>query len=788
MASAKWIKAAAIIGFSVAAPATAQAGRFDVPPGRLEDVLIGIGLQARVTIILVDPDLAGLLAPGVHGRLSLHQALGAALRGSPAEAVFYDGAVIRIVRRHLAPRKPAPAPQPPPPAVPADIVVIASKQRLAANRYPGSVKIVQLEPGSLAYGATGNSESITRLLPAIDATNLGWGRNKFFVRGVADSSFTGQTQATTGQYLGDVRLNYNAPDPDLNLYDMQRIEVLVGPQGTLYGAGSLGGIIRLVPNDPDLRDLSATIATDIGFTRHGGTNRNGAAMLNLPLVDDRLAARLVVYEDRAAGYIDAPAQGRRNINGTTRSGQRFSLRAGDMGGWTIDAGFVRQTITGKDGQYTLRGDPPLTRDAPIPQPFRNAYALGYAAVRRQIGGADFFAVTSVTRHRLASIFDATGLDGSSEPIRSADRNRISLVSQEARLSGGGAREPWVIGVSLLASSSTSSLAIHPATGAALRGETANTQDEAAIFGKVSHALTPTLTGTIGGRLTIARSNQHTMVDRTQLLQRSSRTDGRFAGTLGLDWHPRGSLSLYAQLQQGYRPGGLGIALSGSGLTSHKFATDNLVMAEAGLRLGNATRDRFSTEIAIFAADWRDIQADLIVAPGLPYTANIGRGFITGLDATFTWRPAASLALSLSAFLNESDLSHPATGIFSPGEEADASARALPNIARNGARVAAAWTKQVSGRVTLKAGGSLRYVGPSHLGFGSLLDIRQGNYLVADATTSLAFERFAVSVNVSNLGDIRGNTFAYGNPFGLAQRNQITPLRPRTISLGISARF
>jgi outer membrane receptor protein involved in Fe transport len=70
------------------------------------------------------------------------------------------------------------------------------------------------------------------------STQLGPGRNKLFIRGVADSSFTGPTQATVGQYLGDVRLNYNAPDPDLNLYDIARVEVVEGPQGTLYGAGS----------------------------------------------------------------------------------------------------------------------------------------------------------------------------------------------------------------------------------------------------------------------------------------------------------------------------------------------------------------------------------------------------------------------------------------------------------------------------------------------------------------------------------------------------------------------
>jgi len=82
------------------------------------------------------------------------------------------------------------------------------------------------------------------------STNLGTGRNKIFIRGVADSSFNGPSQSIVGQYLGDVRLTFNAPDPDLELYDIARVEVLEGPQGTLYGAGSLGGVVRVCPARP----------------------------------------------------------------------------------------------------------------------------------------------------------------------------------------------------------------------------------------------------------------------------------------------------------------------------------------------------------------------------------------------------------------------------------------------------------------------------------------------------------------------------------------------------------
>src|SRR5690606_19776390 len=100
------------------------------------------------------------------------------------------------------------------------------------------------------------------------------------------SSFTGPTQATVGQYFGDMRLSYNAPDPDLRLSDLERVEVLEGPQGTLYGAGSLGGIIRLVPRVPELGVTSASAMVGGSLVQHGAGGADASATMNLPLLGD----------------------------------------------------------------------------------------------------------------------------------------------------------------------------------------------------------------------------------------------------------------------------------------------------------------------------------------------------------------------------------------------------------------------------------------------------------------------------------------------------------------------
>jgi outer membrane receptor protein involved in Fe transport len=766
-------------------PQSAQAKYFNVPPGSIGAVAAALAAQAGVTIIVADPTIAALRSPGVRGDLGLRAALARALRGTAAEALFYDPVTIRIVRRQPPRAKPAPTPPPASPdnaAPPPDIVVTATKQNYLADTYPGTVRIVDLAPGWGAGNAANGTAAITRLLPSLAATNLGPGRDKLFIRGIADSSFSGPTQATTGQYLGDVRINYNAPDPDLNLYDIKRVEVLTGPQGTLYGAGSLGGIVRLVPNMPDTHDLSVTASGNLALTRHGGLSRDGAGMLNLPIADGRVALRFVVFGGLRAGYIDAPARGLRDINATRHYGERFMARAEDLSGWTVDVGFVAQNITNEDGQYTLRSDPPLTRDNAIAQPFHNDYRLGYVTARRALGEADLVSTTSIARHLLATVFDATGHDGTTTPTRFEEDNDITLISHETRVSGGSSRAPWLAGIEALFSSSILSRTLGPVGAPEQITGVVNIQAEASAFGQYSHRLSRTLTGTIGERVTFANGTGILIDQGSGPSQRSTRNAVRLSGTLALDWHPVGPLSAFFHYQQGYRAGGLAVAPSGSGLVSQKFTADDLNMNELGIRFGDEAQGRLSIRAAIFAADWNHIQADLVDSAGLPYTTNIGRGHIYGLDGQIIWRPISTITLLAAAFVNNSSLSKPDPAF------ATATPQTLPNVARGGGRIAVAWHRTVAPGVTLSADAAMRYVGQSRLGVGQLLDIVQGDYTIADASARLDFGKVGLSLALDNLSDTRANTFAFGNPFTLSGRDQITPLRPRTIRLGFDARF
>lgn len=521
----------------------AHAEQFDVPPGRFGDVAAAVGAQAHITVAIPDPKVAGRRSGGVRGTMSVRTALAHIVRGADADIVFYNSRMVGIVGRP-PPSRPARPPMPASPhrlvvsvptdeAAAADIVVTASKQPTSLTNFPGSVRLVVLDRGWAARNGARGTAAITATMPILGATNLGPARNKLFIRGIADSSFNGPTQATVGQYLGDVRLNYNAPDPNLNLYDVQRIEVLTGPQGSLYGASSLGGIMRLEPNPPDMDHVSATASVGGSTTHLGGMGADGATMINLPVVAGRVALRLVTFAAHEPGYIDDPSRGLRNVNATTSYGQRMTLRITDLAEATVDLGVVIQNTSDEDGQYTLRGDPPLTRRTALPQPFDNTYYLGFLTARRTLGRAELVSTTSVVRHDLQTVFDATALYGSESTAQFQEDNHITLLSHETRVSGGGALAPWVAGVASIYNDSRSSRALEISGDQTYDSGVVNRQLELALFGQLSRPIAQTLTGTIGGRFTLSRSTGALIGDVARR-DEPSRHDRRFSAMLALD--------------------------------------------------------------------------------------------------------------------------------------------------------------------------------------------------------------------------------------------------------------
>jgi iron complex outermembrane receptor protein len=770
--------------------AAAQTMKFDIRPGRLSDALIALGEQARITVDASDPKLASIPSRAVRGRMTAQGALARLLEGTGYSFRFVAPGAVRIVRkpvpppRRVQPRpKPVPAPvadQPPAPAP--DIIVTASKQGTALARFPGTVHILDLAPEESGRLGARGSEAIVNRLPMLASTSLGPGRNKLYIRGVADSSFNGPSQSIVGQYLGDVRLTFNAPDPSLQLYDIKSVELLEGPQGTLYGTGSLGGILRLVPNEPDSAAFGAGVSAGLLAVRHGGLGGDVAAMLNLPVVRNRLALRMVGYASGEPGYIDDLGRGRSDVNNTQVHGGRAALRLEPGGGWTFELGGVAQYVSGRDGQYATRGLPPLSRRSSVAQPFDNDYLLGQFTLRKRWKEVELMSSTGLVKHVLESQFDATGFPGTNGTQLFTEDVDIVLLSNETRLSRPSAHGAgWVAGWSLVHDVNRISRNLGPPAAPVPITGVRNAVTEAALFGQYSRKLAPRLRATIGGRATYSETVGRPTGEGPEV-DGPKRSDFRASPTAALTWQPGPRTLAYVRYQQGFRAGGLAIAATGSAMTAQRFESDSLASLEAGVRVGLRGVDRLAFDAAVSYAKWSDIQADLIDSRGLPFTANIGDGRIFGFEAEAAWRATRSLRFDAALFLNDSALVSPRPS-FAAADERD-----LPNIATAGARAGAHFATQLTPTMAFSVDASVRYVGKSQLGIGPPIDIEQGGYVDGELGARLDFGRFGLSLDITNVADVRGNRFSFGNPFAVADRTQVTPLRPRAARIGIDAAF
>ncbi|HLW22842.1 MAG TPA: TonB-dependent receptor [Steroidobacteraceae bacterium] len=202
-------------------------------------------------------------------------------------------------------------PQGPPAAAPAassngleEIIVTAEKQREDLERVP--LSIVAYTAQTLAETGVEDFESLAARIPGVTLNSAGPGQSSYSIRGIAS---VGGNSPTTGLYVDDTPILPSGGDGatasiDPDLFDLARIEVLRGPQGTLYGASSMGGTVRFITNQPNLEREEGALKGEGSYTEHGGGNGRLDAMLNLPLIADRIALRIVgTYKD-FSGFID----------------------------------------------------------------------------------------------------------------------------------------------------------------------------------------------------------------------------------------------------------------------------------------------------------------------------------------------------------------------------------------------------------------------------------------------------------------------------------------------------
>ena len=626
----------------------------------------------------------------------------------------------------------------------------------------------------------------------LTTTNLGSGRDKIFIRGLSDGAFTGRTQSTVGLYLDDVPITYNAPDPDLLLADVKQVEVLRGPQGTLYGAGSIGGIVRIVTNKPDLTQYGGSLSIGAATTTHSKSSQLAIAAVNAPIVRDTLAVRAVGYRQIKGGYIDNVGLGLTNVNRTDRTGGRLLITFKPTEDLSINAGVTHQSINAADTQYALRALGPLQTSKRLHEPHDNDFDQAFLSVRRSLAGADAKVSVAYVNHDVSSRYDASSAfrnlnrwAGSS--IAFDERQQVDLTVIEANLTSPTDRPlTWLSGVFF----SDSQESDRSAAEALAVGETFYVTDrsdrltETAAYGEVSYAISNRVHLTGGLRWFGSKLSTHASAEQGGV---GTRFDGRLANT---DVSPKAVLSIsedswliYANVSQGYRGGGFNGEPRPGTLAQlpRTFQPDELWSYEVGAR-ASLWDQRLHFRLAVFQADWTDLQSDQYLPSGLPVTLNIGNGANTGLEVEGRYAANERLAMGLTFLIDRPRLTNTAGSFPARAQEG------LPGVPSNsgGAWITYVWRPAARFRVQLKV--ETRYVGPSYLTFDSASPGRQGGYAVTGVSASLDADRWRLDGYVDNIADETANTFAHGNPFSRPSRAQVTPLRPRTIGLQLTRSF
>ena len=357
-----------------------------------------------------------------------------------------------------------------------EIIVTATKRNSSLQDVPFSIN-AQTQVDIQRSGAT-TLEDISRNVAGLTIQNLGPGQSQVSIRGVSAGQIVRDqpgVKEQVGIYLDESVISLSLFTPDLDLFDLNRIETLRGPQGTLFGSGSVGGTIRYITNQPKLGKVEGLVEGDVNFIDGGSMGGSVKGAVNVPL-GNKLAARAVGYYTRYGGYIDALRPGGvidRNVNSGERYGGRLALRFEPTESISITPRVIYQHVEtsgfNREETYNLFANPFTTTRPRITfderqqylllrEKFRDNTFIADATINVDFGGVAATSVSTYTDRNILVSRDASALTGSVSvdlgfpaaavtlPSNLLDTTKVKSFTQEVRLASTGTGPfQWVIG-------------------------------------------------------------------------------------------------------------------------------------------------------------------------------------------------------------------------------------------------------------------------------------------------------------------------------------------------------
>lgn len=711
-----------------------------------------------------------------------------------------------------------------------NILVTASRRDERLQDVPSA--ITSLEGAKLEQIGAQSFAEYSTLVPGLSQRDFGNpGTGTIIIRGL--NTGPQQTTNTAATYIDDTPFSASGflsvgavltPDPDIA--DIERIEVLKGPQGTLFGANTLGGIIRIISTRPDLDEFSGRVWAEGTTVDHGGTGYSLRGAVNVPIVTDQLAVRANGVYRRYPGFMDNVTTGDENANVSTLWGARLGVRYQPTSDLTIDLNGLWQEIENRGGnaQDLVTGTrTPLDcrycyRSVPL-DPSELKYNIASAVVDYDFGPVSLIATGSYGRYRSLITADYT-------PIYLPYLRAISpvlafLLPADGQVTGeiGPNMDKWTAEVRLVSerigpvefvagafytnedNAYVTELTARNASGAPLTAPfdrllsatTDSNYEEIAGFGNLTFYISDRVDVT--GGIRIAHNENVSSSDgginfyapTPASSFSSSDTVATYLATLRI--RPTDDVSLYARAASGYRPGGPQTSVNVPPGLPDTILPDTVWNYEVGFR-GQFLDGALALSGSVFHIDWTNIQLNSL-SGGLLLLTNGGDAKVDGVELEAVMRPTHLLTISANFGYTNARISEvdPDVAVVIGAASGDK----LPLTPEFTAAVIADHRIPLSPAVDGNVGATLRFRSDMPSSFpGSILNPNQNvpGWATVDLRAGVDFDRFHVQARIDNLFD----KFAYT---GLST-NLVTPLipvptvgtiiRPRAFTLAVSVDF
>ena len=668
------------------------------------------------------------------------------------------------------------------------------------------------------------------------------GLNKLTLRG----ENVGGVGSTVTTYIDDVPFgssnalaNGSIAAGDFDTWDLQRVEVLRGPQGTLYGAGSEGGLIKYVTNPPDPTKFAGEFELGDEDVAHGQNALSYKAMVNLP-VAGRAALRLDGFYTKLPGYIQDPQLGAGDVNRGYQEGGRASFLVDVTDSFSIRLTAFAQTLhTDGSPQIDVIGAPdPLNPPADqlqtdggsydqhrfIGEPAAFKYRIYSGTLGWNLGWATLTSISSYGTTTEDQFFDGTSAPfapgitggdlvqsllppGTNAGAAETDDLYIKKVTQELRLASPASRTlEWQLGAFYTRESSTLTETIPSFIIPTLASTGLPSLEDIELdalyrewsgFGQITYHFNPAFDVTLGGRWSENKQSENEsigglLVDPPQLSGGAS-TGTDFTYSVAPRWHLSQATMAYARVASGYRPGGPNALppITPSGVPT-SYQADSTVNYEIGLKTIQLDR-RLSIDVDAFLIKWKKIQLfEFVDAFGI--NANGGTATSKGLEWSFALTPFEGLNVTLTGAYVDAYLTAdaPAAG----GLSGDG----LPYAPKLSSSLDADYTWHAFGDYSASAGATWSYIGSRSDDFAATATLvgdavvfepnpraDLGGYNTLNLRVGLQNERWTFQLYCKNLADTRGLTF-YTNTGTPNSGGAIVIQQPRTIGATIDLRL